>query len=322
MPRARIERLGREGTQAVCPAGIVELVASIARHARRGRPLDVTAVGVFADGHSVPDELLIAGVRRTVADFAKVWSRNRADAEAEATRITPDEIADKLAVAEQLAERVVRENSPMVRRWRRNLRHHPPPGIYRANREDTLRGALTSVMRLVEGDAPDDGDSITELAAAAGSSGAFEKAPFADDPVVPEGATALRSVFAGYDIEALAGRAMQITADELRHGRAVAVPVLRVLQALPDPLRYYVGMPGFPVLSGDDPTSFVMLLLSFLAMSERGIDVNDFVRGSTSLGLITDTEAAAIAESARWLRSRSRDAATKLSGAPMSAGEQ
>jgi hypothetical protein len=319
LPRPRIKRLGIAGTAAVHPPGTAELAASIARHGRRGRPFEVTALAVFIEGYPVPDDLLLAGVRRIVTDFATEWTQCRSDAVAAVEAANSGEPVDELAVAEQLALQAVRGNGRAVRQWRRSLRRNPPPpDATPDNREEVLAGALTSVVRLLVGDAPEHDDSLAELAAAAGASGAFETAPFADSPVVPEGPSVLRAIFTGYDIESLRAGAESVTAEELRHGLTVFVGLSRLFLALPEQLRHYLGVPGLPVPDPKEPEGVVLLLLSFLAMSQGGLDLAPILDACLEHGVILAAEAVPLADSARWLNARGVQATDEVPINPFS----
>jgi len=305
LPRPQVSSDGRLGTRVTHPGGLADLVASVARHARRGRPLEITAFAVFLDGHdSVSDGLLLAGVRRAAENFAAEWERCRAQAVRALQTADPDAPVDELAIAEHIAAEFARNNGRMVRQWRRNLRRHPPPDATADNRENVLGGALTTVFRLMGADQPEADDSLVDLAAASGSNGAFETAPFADSPAVPEGAVALRGVFGGFDAVSILRRAGDVTADELRHGFVVFSALSRVISAVPEDVRYFLGALDIPCPDPENPEGSALMLLAFLKMSAPLIDTGPLIEIGQHLGLFSERDSAQIQRSARWLNAR------------------
>lgn len=305
LPRAERRWDGKYGSHAVHQDGLMDHVEDVARHVRRGRPLEVTAVAVFAEGkRSVPDALLMAGVQRIADDFASDWATQRQRARLTLEQTQSGEPVDELAIAEYLSAEIAGSGGQMVRSWRQNLRRHPTSEMTPANREVVVTGAVTSVMRLLAGDQPESDDSLVELAAASGAAGAFEKAPFADAPMVSEGVSALRNVFQDLDISQLPQVVRTVTAEELRHGAVVFRALCQIFTAVPDEARYYLGVTVFPTFVPEDPASSVLFLLAFLLLSRGGLDVAPWAAVAVQWEIFDESAAAQVVQSAAWLNSR------------------
>jgi len=261
MPKPVVDRLGARGTSTTYLPEAVEIAAAIGRLSRRGLPFRTVAVSLFFEGYPVPDELLTAGVRTFVhgfaADFATIRTQSRPD---------PAGVGDVLADAEMMASRAVSENGWFVRRMRHNLRTNPPPDVTSANREAVLEGVVTTMVRLLFGELPESDDSLTEIVAAIGAEGAFEKAAWAEAPLVPEGVSDLRVGLASSTLDKIVSLVDRVSAADLRNARVIFVPFARGLSQMPESVRYYIGSPGNALRLPLDPEMLAVLLVAGMLM--------------------------------------------------------
>jgi hypothetical protein len=196
MPKPAVVHLGARGTSTTYLPEAVEVAAAIGRLSRRGLPFRTVAVSLFFEGYPVPDELLTDGFRTLVHQFTANFATMLA-------QLRPDVLGDGdlLADAEVIATRAIAENGRSVRRMRRNLRANPPPDVTPANREAALVGVLASMVRFAIGELPESDDSLTEMVAAIGAQGGFEKPAWAETPLVSEEVGDLREVLASSSLD-------------------------------------------------------------------------------------------------------------------------
>lgn len=300
MPKPAVDRLGARGTSTTYLPEAVEIAAAIGRLSRRGLPFRTVAVSLFSEGYPVPDELLTAGFRTLVRQFAADFATIRA-------QLRPDVagVDDLLADAEVMARRAIAGNGWSVRRMRHNLRANPPPDVTPANREAVLEGVVASMVRFMFGELPESDDSLIEMVAAIGAQGAFEKARWAEAPLVSEEVGDLRVGLASSSVEMIVSLVDRVSAADLRHGRVIFVPVVQGLSQIPEPVRYYFGSPGDALRMPLDTQMFAVLfmagMLMWLSVDAAPEALYDALARN---GLVTDDEVAEAKSSMQTLRSR------------------
>jgi hypothetical protein len=299
MPKPAVAHLGARGTSTTYLPEAVEIAAAIGRLSRRGLPFRTVAVSLFFEGYPVPDELLTAGFRTLVRQFAANFAIIRAQLRPD----VPDD-GDLLADAEVIATWAIAENGWSVRRMRRNLRANPPPDVTPANREAVLEGVLASMVRFAIGELPESDDSLKEVVAAIGAQGAFEKATWAETPLVSEAVGDLREVLASSSLDMIVSLVDRVSAADLRHARAIFVPVMGLLQ-IPEPVRYYFGTPGdalkFPLNTQMLAVIFMAGMLMWLSVDAEPEGLYDVLARN---GRATDDEVATAKSSMQTIRSR------------------
>jgi hypothetical protein len=96
----------------------------------------------------------------------------------------------------------------------------------------------------------------------------------------------------------------RVSAADLRHARAIFVPVVGLLQ-IPEPVRYYLGSPGDALRLPLDPQMFAVLfivgMLMWLSVDAGPEALYDALARN---GLATDDEVAMAKSSMQTLRSR------------------
>ena len=196
MPKPAVNHLGARGTSTTYLPKAVEIAAAIGRLSHRGHPFRTVAVSLFFEGYPVPDELLTDGFQTLVHQFTSDFATIRA-------QLCPGgpDVGDLLADAEVIATRIIAENGWSVRRMRRNLRENPPSDVTPANREAALEGVVASMVRFAIGELPESDDSLSEVVAAIGARGAFEKATWAEAPLVSEEVGDLRMGLASSSLD-------------------------------------------------------------------------------------------------------------------------
>jgi hypothetical protein len=261
MPKPVVDRLGARGTSTTYLPDAVEIAAAIGRLSRRGLPFRTVAVSLFSQGYPVPDELLTAGfrtlVRRFAADFATIRAQLRPDVAG---------VDDLLADAEVMARRAIAGNGWSVRRMRHNLRANPPPDVTPANRDAVLEGVVASMVRFMFGELPESDDSLIEMVAAIGAQKAFEKARWAEAPLVSEEVGDLRVGLASSSLDLIVSLFDRVSAADLRHGRVIFMPVVQGLSQIPEPVRCYFGSPGDAVRMPLDTQMFAVLFMAGMLM--------------------------------------------------------
>ena len=299
MPSPAVVHLGARGTSTTYLPDAVEIAAAIGRLSHRGHPFRTVAVSLFFEGYPVPDELLTDGfqtlVHQFTSDFATIRAQLRPDG--------PDD-GDLLADAEVMATRTIAENGWSVRRMRRNLRANPPPDVTPANREAVLEGVLASMVRFAIGELPESDDSLTEVVAAIGAQGAFEKATWAEAPLVSEEVGDLRRGLASSSLDMIVSLVDRVSAADLRDARAIFVPVVGLLQ-IPEPVRYYLGSPGDALRLPLDPQMFAVLLMAGMLMwLSVDAEPEPLYDALARNGLATNDEVSMAKSSMQTLRSR------------------
>jgi hypothetical protein len=299
MPKPAVDHLGARGTSTTYPPEAVEIAAAIGRLSRRGHPFRTVAVSLFFEGYPVPDELLTDGFQTLVCKFTSDFATLLA-------QVPPNvlDVGDLLSDAEAIATRTIAENGWSVRKMRRNLRKDPPPDMTPTNREAVLKGVLASIVRSASGELPESDDSLTEMVAAIGAQGAFEKAVWAEAPLVSEEVGDLRMGLASSSLDMIVSLVDRVSAADLRDARAIFVPIVGLLQ-IPEPVRYYLGSPGDALKLPLDPQMGAVLLvagmLMWLSVDAEPEPLYDVLAQN---GLASDDEVSMAKSSMQTLRSR------------------
>ncbi len=299
--RVVVDQRNGRGSRSYLHAPIEQIanqVEAIAARAWPGRPLDVTAVALVADGFWASDATLRAGHMRNLSEVSTLLTRLLSLGLAAWTGARP---RDALGRAEAVAAWMVRQPGKALTFWKRNIARSPDI-VGLDDCTSVLTSGVTAAVQLVlTGHASDDGlyEFVTALGlrefvdaiAVAGEDPAavrsVEKSAKLAGPVLRTSATAGRGLTKLH-------RALDAPAEQLLAASVLVVELWRVLAQVPA-LAPALQRGSAP--TGVNPPMHTLAVAMLLACTAaEGIDVAPLVNVSLEQGLVSEQQAAAMTD--------------------------
>lgn len=286
---------GSSSALAAPVARVADQVEVVAARAWPGRPLEVTAVAVSADGFDVSEAALRAGHARNLVDVNAMLERTVDRALAAWPGSRPRTGLDK---ATAVADWLLRQPGPRTL-WRRNLARAGDLTVG-STVEKVLGSGVTAAMQLIlTGRASDGGlyEFVTAMGlrefldAMVGASNS--RARDVDESALLVAPLVRTPATAGPGVSKLTST-LDAPIEQLRAAGVLAVALWAVLERIP---ALAPALRRLPAPTGDNPRMYTLAVAMLLrATAAEGIDVAPVVEFSTSVGLMTDREAQAMTE--------------------------